>query len=68
MEPYDDFLGVKAEPILDGMLIPWESGSLRGAIWAVSHRSDAAFNMSDYTTLKRLADLVSIALRHQTRK
>lgn len=65
MNPYYEFLGVTAEPILDGMLIPWEGPGLRGTIWAVSHKSDSAFDVSDYTTLKRLADLVSVALRHQ---
>jgi hypothetical protein len=65
MKPYYDFLGVTAEPILDGILIPWDSGNMRGTIWAVSHKSDSAFDVNDYATIQRLADLVSIALRHQ---
>jgi hypothetical protein len=64
-QPYYDFLGVVAEPILDGMLIPWQSDTQRGTIWAVSHKSESAFDMSDYTMLKRLADLISVAVRHQ---
>ncbi len=48
-KPYYDFLGVVAEPILDGMLIPWESDKRRGTLWAVSHKSASAFDMSDYT-------------------
>lgn len=38
-QPYYDFLGVVAEPILDGLLIPWENDSMRGTIWVVSHES-----------------------------
>jgi hypothetical protein len=64
MKPYYDFLGVTAEPILDGILIPWESENMRGTLWAVSHKSDSVFDMSDYNALQRLADLVSSALRH----
>ncbi len=64
-KPYYDFLGVAAEPILDGMLIPWESRSTRGTIWAVSHRSERAFDQNDYRMLKALADLVTIAIRRQ---
>jgi hypothetical protein len=67
-KPYYDFLGVTAEPILDGMLIPWESDALRGTIWVVSHKSESAFDMSDYTMVKRLADLISVAVRHQPRE
>ena len=35
-KPYYDFLGVEAEPITDGMLIPWEMDEIRGTIWAIS--------------------------------
>lgn len=62
--PYYDFLGVTAAPILDGMLIPWQSISMRGTIWAVSHKSELAFDMNDYSLLQKLADLISAALRH----
>jgi hypothetical protein len=65
-KPYYDFLGVTAEPILDGILIPWQSDFARGTIWAVSHQSESAFDTSDYAVLQRLADLVSLAVRHQT--
>jgi hypothetical protein len=63
-KPYYDFLGVVAEPILDGLLIPWKSDFRLGTIWAVSHKSASAFDMNDYATLRRLADLVSLAVRH----
>lgn len=64
-QPYYDFLGVVAEPITDGILIPWEAGEIRGTIWAVAHHSDEAFDLQDYELLKSLSDFVAIILRQQ---
>lgn len=60
--PYYDFLGVIADPILDGILIPWRSGAIAGTIWLVSHRSRNEFDGSDYEILKMLSDLVATAV------
>lgn len=64
-KPYYDFLGVVADPIMDGMLIPWETETIRGTIWAVSHSSECAFEIQDYELLRSLADFVGIILRQQ---
>lgn len=64
-KPYYDFLGVSADEITDGMLIPWINETLRGTIWAVSHHSRETFQIEDYELLSSLADFASIALRHQ---
>jgi hypothetical protein len=64
-KPYYDHLGVTAEPIVDGLLIPWSNEFLRGTLWAVSHASDQAFSPEDYELLNSLADFASIVLRHQ---
>jgi hypothetical protein len=66
--PYYDFLGVVAEPITDGLLIPWESGDLSGTLWAVSHNSPEAFDLEDYTLLSSLAGFTSIAIHHQSQQ
>jgi hypothetical protein len=58
-------LGVTAEPIIDGMLIPWSNEFMRGTLWAVSHASAEAFSFEDYELLNSLADFASIILRHQ---
>lgn len=63
-QPYYDFLGVTADPITDGMLIPWMSDRTRGTLWAVAHHSDKAFDLDDYKLLNTLADFASIAVRH----
>jgi GAF domain-containing protein len=64
-KPYYDFLGVVAEPIHDGILIPWISDTTRGTLWAVSHKSEPAFYLEDYLLLNSLADFASIAVRHK---
>jgi signal transduction histidine kinase len=62
-KPYYDFLGVVAEPITDGMLIPWTSDESRGTIWAISHGSPQTFNTEDYKLLSALADFAGISVR-----
>lgn len=62
-KPYYDFLGVVAEPITDGMLIPWTSDQSKGTIWAVSHGSRETFNSEDYKLLNTLADFAGISVR-----
>jgi signal transduction histidine kinase len=62
-KPYYDFLGVVAEPITDGMLIPWTGDQSKGTIWAVSHGSRETFTPDDFKLLNTLADFVSISVR-----
>jgi hypothetical protein len=57
--PYYNFLGVNADPILDGILIPWRSEKMRGTIWLVSHGAQDTFTASDYELMQSLAQLVS---------
>ena len=64
-QPYYDYLGVTADEITDGMLIPWVNEYLRGTIWAVAHHAREAFDMEDYRLLSTLAAFASMALRHQ---
>jgi signal transduction histidine kinase len=62
-KPYYDFLGVTAEEITDGMLIPWTSDERRGTIWAISHGSPQTFRPHDYKLLSILASFVGISVR-----
>jgi hypothetical protein len=64
-KPYYDFLGVTAEPITDGILIPWKGDGFSGTIWAVSHTSEEAFERRDYELLKSLSDYVAAIIRQQ---
>ena len=56
---YYNFLGVTAQPILDGILIPWRAGRNQGTIWLVSHQSSCAFDQSDYQFIRNLANFIS---------
>jgi signal transduction histidine kinase len=67
-KPYYDFLGVTAEPITDGLLIPWKSETRQGTIWAISHSSSEAFTPDDFKLLKTLGDFVGISVRMTERE
>jgi signal transduction histidine kinase len=62
-KPFYDLLGVVAEPITDGILIPWKSDEKQGTIWAVSHGSPENFSPDDYKLLNTLADFAGISVR-----
>ncbi|HWB33455.1 MAG TPA: hypothetical protein VG714_09795 [Acidobacteriaceae bacterium] len=66
--PYYDFLGVEAEDISEGMLIPWVNEDLQGTLWAVSHHSRAAFCFNDYRLLHSLAEFAAVAVHHMRRQ
>lgn len=65
-DAYYNFLGVTADPILDGILIPWRAAKSQGTIWLVSHQSKNAFKMSDYKLMRILADFLSTRMSHET--
>lgn len=65
---YYEFLGITAEPITDGILIPWANEEMRGTLWAVSHGSTETFDMEDYRLLSRLAEFASMAVRHESQE
>lgn len=64
---YYDYLGIKADPITDGILIPWQTSAMRGTIWAVSHRHREAFDIEDFKLIDGLADFAAIAIENRVR-
>jgi hypothetical protein len=64
-QAFFDLLGVPADPVTDGMLIPWQVEEVRGTIWVVAHGETEAFSLDDYETVQALADFAAIAVRHQ---
>ncbi len=62
---YYDFLGIEAEPITDGILIPWQAGELRGTLWAVSHQYREAFDVEDFKLLDGLAAFAAMAVQNR---
>lgn len=61
-QPYYTYLGVTAEPIRDGLLIPWRGGSRQGTLWLVSHGAEHNFAASDYRLMRKLAAFVSAGI------
>lgn len=64
-KPYYDYLGIKADPITDGILMPWRAGEIRGTIWVVSHRHREAFDLADLKLIDGLADFATIAVENR---
>ena len=64
-KPYYDYLGIKADPITDGILMPWQAGEMRGTIWIVSHRHREAFDLADLKLMDGLADFAAIAVENR---
>lgn len=67
-KPWYDYIGVEAEAITDGLLIPWIVGNTRGTLWVVSHSDAEAFDVEDYRFLHGLADFTVIAVRHRVQE
>lgn len=63
-KPYYDFLGIEADPVRDGILIPWQNEWFQGTFWAVSHASESAFDVNDYNLLSTVAEFASQAVCH----
>ena len=64
-KPYYDFLGIEAEPIREGILLPWHAGQQEGTIWIVSQQESGKFDREGYRLAQMLADFAAIAVRHQ---
>lgn len=65
---YYDHLGIKADPITDGILMPWQAGDVRGTIWVVSHRHNDAFDLADFELMDGLAEFSAIAVENRFRQ
>lgn len=63
-----DILGVDAPPITDGLVVPFQEGDTRGALWVASNQSSALFDAQDSRELRSLADFAAIAVRHQAQQ
>lgn len=62
---YYDHLGIKADPITDGILLPWQADDVRGTIWVVSHRHSNAFDLADFKLMNGLAEFSAIAVENR---
>ncbi len=60
-----DILGVVADPVTDGLLLPWQAGASSGTIFVMAHARKEAFDPQDLRVMQLLADFAAMAVRHQ---
>jgi hypothetical protein len=61
---YDRF-GIQAQPVTDGILIPWRSGTVRGTVWMMAHGRAQAFDANDARLMETLANFAAMAFRQR---
>ena len=61
-QPYYTYLGVTAQPIRDGLLIPWRGARRQGTLWLVSHSAQDHFTANDFALMRKLAAFVSAGI------
>lgn len=60
-----DIMGIDAPLVTDGILLPWQVGPTRGTIFIMAHGRTEAFDKADAQTMRVLADVAAMAIRHQ---
>lgn len=64
-QPFYDTLGITADPVTDGILIPWRAGTTRGTVWIMAHDRTEAFDVSDAKLMGTLASFAAMAMRQK---
>lgn len=64
-QPFFDLLGIEAEVVTDGILLPWQVEETRGTIWILAHRRPEAFDGGDLRMMQVLADFAAMGVRQQ---
>jgi hypothetical protein len=60
-----DLMGIEAETVTDGILIPWQMEEMRGTIWILAHGQPEAFDGGDYRMMQSLANFAAMGVRQQ---
>jgi K+-sensing histidine kinase KdpD len=63
-----EILSVEAPIVTDGILLPWETDTVRGTIFVMAHGRTEAFDNDDVALMRILADFAAMAVRHQTQQ
>jgi signal transduction histidine kinase len=64
-QPFFELLGVEADIVTDGLLIPWQVEETHGTIWVVAHGRQEAFDTDDCRILQALANFAALGVRQQ---
>jgi hypothetical protein len=67
-ERFFKILNVEAPIVTDGILLPWQTDTVRGTIFVMAHGRTEAFDKNDVALMKILADFAAMAVRHQTQQ
>ena len=62
---YFEIMGIVAESVTDGLLLPWKVDETRGTVWIVAHGRQEAFDSQDVGMMKLLSDFAAMAIRQQ---
>jgi transcriptional regulator with GAF, ATPase, and Fis domain len=60
-----DIMGIEAEIVTDGLLLPWQVDETHGTVWIISHSKENAFDSADCHTMRALSDFAAMAVRQQ---
>jgi signal transduction histidine kinase len=60
-----DQMGIEADVVTDGLLMPWQMEEVRGTIWIMAHGRDEAFDENDCRLMQVLSNFAAIGVRQQ---
>jgi hypothetical protein len=64
-QQFFDRMGIEADVVTDGMLIPWQVEEVRGTLWIMAHGRDMAFDENDRRLMAVLASFAAIGVQQQ---
>lgn len=64
-QAFYDTLGIQADPVTDGILIPWRTGTVRGTVWIMAHERTQAFDTNDVRLMETLSSFAAMAFRQR---
>ena len=62
---YFEILGIEAQPISDGITLPWQIDDLQGTLFILSHQRHEAFDLRDCQMMELLSDFAALAIRQR---
>jgi signal transduction histidine kinase len=60
-----DLMGIEAEIVSDGILIPWHVEEVHGTLWIMAHERTEAFDDGDHRLMQALANFAAMGVRQQ---
>jgi len=58
-----DLMGIEADVVTDGILIPWQVEETRGTLWIMAHERTEAFDRNDCHLMEALANFAAMGVR-----